>query len=73
MSTSHRIPVYKCIIPVEQPRSVWSSIYRSIFHRPGEKGQRLPYPAWPYIDQATKRPPATSWWVQKLSADLTAD
>ena len=21
----------------------------------------------------TKRPPAKSWWVQKLSADLTAD
>jgi hypothetical protein len=21
----------------------------------------------------TKRPPAQSWWVQKLSADLTAD
>jgi hypothetical protein len=21
----------------------------------------------------TKRPPAESWWVQKLSADLTAD
>ena len=22
---------------------------------------------------ATKRPPAKSWWVQKLSADFTAD
>jgi hypothetical protein len=23
--------------------------------------------------QTTKRPPAESWWVQKLSADFTAD
>jgi hypothetical protein len=25
------------------------------------------------IPGITKRPPAESWWVQKLSADLTAD
>jgi hypothetical protein len=26
-----------------------------------------------FLRQTTKRPPAESWWVQKLSADLTAD
>jgi hypothetical protein len=54
MSTPHRTPVYKCIIPVEQPCSIGSSIFRSLFHRPGKKAQRLPYPAWPYIDQANQ-------------------
>jgi hypothetical protein len=53
MSTPNRTPVYKCIIPVEQPRSIWSPIFRSIFP-PRKKTQRLPYPAWPYIDQANQ-------------------
>jgi hypothetical protein len=25
------------------------------------------------LSSLTKRPPAESWWVQKLSADFTAD
>jgi hypothetical protein len=31
------------------------------------------YTGEPTMAQLTKRPPAKSWWVQKLSADFTAD
>jgi hypothetical protein len=45
-----------------------------------KRGASVPFDARGLSPQAgdgqgtcTKRPPAESWWVQKLSADLTAD
>ena len=46
---------------------------RGNLERAGVKAVQLVVRRVPVRRAPTKRPPAKSWWVQKLSADLTAD
>jgi hypothetical protein len=44
--------VYKCILPVNQSHPTSSAIYHSFFGGSKKISEELPFPAWPYIDDA---------------------
>src|SRR5437764_581771 len=50
MPTRPLLAVYKCIIPVKKRLITPSAIYHSIFRNPWRGGRKIPFPAWPEID-----------------------
>jgi hypothetical protein len=52
MSTRPPAAVYKCIIPVKKRLTPSRAIYHSLYRKPTEDDQALPFLAWPEIDDA---------------------
>ena len=68
--TARQFAVYKnCPLPAPEDRLFFILTYLKTYSLQVVQGRLFGMRQ----SKATKRPPAKSWWVQKLSADLTAD